>query len=136
MGVKNAKQGEVPHSLLTVVLSIESTHTKHTRAQWGELNGGNPTNFELSVLLTTRKPADAAGWLRVIPLKLPRDQSPPGLEYAERYPVPPNGDKFDRKDPRAPFDYAFDKPTVFDGMRAKVLEQVLAAAQAQQQQGV
>lgn len=115
-----------------------SIHTQ-THTQWGKLNGNgrNPTNFELSVLLTTPNSDDAASWLDAIPLKLPPGESLTGLEqtvvHAERYPAPPNGAaNFEQDDYRAPFTYAHGDPAEINEAQANVLAQVAQAAAQQQ----
>lgn len=103
-----------------------------TSTQWGERDKA-PTNFELSVLLTTPDPGQAARWLDTLPLKLPPGDSLTGLEQsvvvAARYPTPANGTAYERDDPAAPFNFAFDKPEVFNAAQDKAL--AAAAAQAQ-----
>lgn len=85
-----------------------------------------PTTFELSVLLTTKDPTEAARWLDAVPLKLPSGFSRTGLERtvvdAEPY-LAPGAQVVDtrREAERAPFNYARDKKRAFEEVRAAML---------------
>lgn len=92
--------------------------------QWGhEADGdkGQPKSFELGVLLTTTDSSVAAGWLDVIPLKLPKRTRGMNLKQtpmdAQPYPAPSAQVVYARDAPYAPYNYAYDKPDRVQALR-------------------